>query len=202
MNGKERKGNKMKKLILSLLLAGIVSFAYSQSEYIEKIENLNLGIQYESGNRTVRNFKNSLTDKKYLQSFKEITLFLWNMNDYIIKHTDSSGDDYSYKMNNVFACNTAFVNNELLVSSPLKIGMSKNDVYELFGHPERSIAENKSEFIDYSKSFYMPDHYNAGENFYASVGLELFFDENKVVEKIILSVEDIPEPLRNSFYRE
>ncbi len=169
--------------------------------FTENLENLNLEHQYQMRDRTVKQFNNSLKDEKYINSFKILTCLLWDMHDFILKNNDSSNDkySYSYQSNYVFGCDTAFVNNELLMNSPLKIGMNKKDVYELLGHPERSIVENESEFIDYSKSLYMAEHDKAGESFYASVGIEIFFDENKVINEICLGVEGIDEPVRNPF---
>ena len=187
---------------LNIRKSQIYQYLLNNLEFTENLEKLNLEHQYEMGNRTVKEFKNSLKEEKYFNSFKIITSSLWDMNDYILKNNDFSNDKYSnsYKMNYIIACNTAFVNNELLIYSPLKIGMSKKDVYELLGHPERSFIENELEIIDYWKSLYMGEHDKVGECFYASVGIEIHFDENKVINEICLIVEGIDEPV--SYYFE
>ncbi len=145
--------------------------------------------------RIEQHFMNSLTEEKYVKAYKDFVFFLWDKNDFIEKNYESKEKNHKmYKQNQTFACNTDFVNNELLTDSPVKIGMTEDDVHNLFGIPELSISENGIEVIDYCYDMHVMRH-NAEENFYASTAVEFVLDENRFITKIFLMVEEIEEPV-------
>lgn len=147
-------------------------------------------------NRTVTNFQNSLTEEKYRNAYKDLILSLWEKNDFIARNYDTiEGMHKYYKSNESFACTTIFVNNELLSDIPLKIGMTKDDVLKLLGHPERSVAEEKNEIIDYFLNMYVSKRNVSEWVLDASTAAEFFFDENKVITKIIIVVEGSEVPV-------
>ena len=84
------------------------------------------------------------------------------------------------------------MNNELLGDAGLKIGMTRDDVYNLLGEPD---TEQK-EYVAYYRSMYMKDYYadSADEYFYASTSILFDFDEKQAITKIVLYVEGIEGP--------
>ena len=155
----------------------------------------------ESENRTVTSFLDSLTDEEYINAYKDLVLFLWDKNDFIEKNYDTiDKTSKKYKSNESHALNTTFVNNELLTDAPLKIGMTKDEVYKYLGHPERSMVEEKTEVVDYYYSLFVLNHNEPDAKFYASTSVEFIFDENAKITKIILVVEWIEEPVDDSYW--
>lgn len=158
-----------------------------------------VGAQNKTENSTVKKFNDSLNEEKYINAYKDLVLFLWDKNGFIEKNYDTIDKRIKfYKSNEIVGAGTRFVNNELLTNSPVKIGMDKNDVYELLGTPERLIVNGNKETIDYSYFMYVPNHNKAEEKFYADTGVEIFFDENKKITKVFLLVEKIQDHLTNS----
>lgn len=147
-------------------------------------------------NRIIENFPNSLSEEKYLSAYKNFVFLLQDKHNFIEKNFDfQEGIRKKYKQNEVFACNTKFVNNELLTDSPVKIGMTKDDVYNFFNFPEQSIQKENTEVIDYSYSMYVSRNMESEEKFYASTTVEFFFDENKIITEIFLVAEEIEAPV-------
>ena len=202
----------MKKFLILICCLCLIGCKKNQSQNneltvvpLEKtniVENLDMPVNSDSTdtknkvlNRTITNFMDSLTEEKYRNAYKDLVLSLWEKNDFILRNYDTiEGMHRYYKSNESFACNTTFVNNELLSDEPLALGMTKDDVLKLLGNPERSIIEGEIETIDYSYNMYVVNH-NVSEGVLdASTGIEFFFDENKIITKIILVVEGMEVP--------
>ena len=159
--------------------------------------------------KIVQSSQDSLLNEKNLAAYKNFTNFLWDKTEFIIENNDlyeflSTIDydgeydyewSYTYKSNRIMAGNTSFENNVLLEDAPIKIGMTKADVYDLLGVPGRLIRENNKDYIDYFYSMYMEDLYAGDGTFYASTSIGFYFDENDVITKIWLLVEGIEEPV-------
>ena len=158
--------------------------------------------------KIVQSSQDSLLNEKNLAAYKNFTNFLWDKTEFIIENNDlyeflSTIDydgeydyewSYTYKSNRIMAGNTSFENNVLLEDAPIKIGMTKADVYDLLGVPGRLIRENKKDYIDYDYPMYMKDIYPNNSDFYASTSIGFYFDENDVITKIWLLVEGIDDP--------
>ena len=163
--------------------------------------------------RIVQSSQDSLLNEKNLAAYKNFTNFLWDKNKFIrdnsdlyetLSQIDYDGEydyewSFTYKSNGIIAGNTSFVNNVLLEDAPIKIGMTKSDVYDLLGIPARLIRENNKDYIDYFYSMYMKDLYAGDGTFYASTSIGFYFDENDVITKIWLLVEGIEEPVSYSY---
>ncbi|MBO4706767.1 MAG: SH3 domain-containing protein [Spirochaetaceae bacterium] len=158
--------------------------------------------------RIVQSANGSLSNERNQAAYKDFTNFLWDKNKFIrdnndlyetLSQIDYDGEydyewSFTYKSNGIIAGNTSFVNNVLLEDAPIKIGMTKSDVYDLLGIPSRLIRENNKDYIDYFYSMYMKDLYAGDGTFYASTSIGFYFDENDVITKIGLLVEGIEEP--------
>ena len=163
--------------------------------------------------RIVQSANGSLSNEKNQAAYKDFTNFLWDKNKFIrdnndlyetLSQIDYDGEydyewSFTYKSNGIIAGNTSFVNNVLLEDAPIKIGMTKSDVYDLLGVPSRLIRENNKDYIDYFYSMYMKDLYAGDGTFYASTSIGFYFDENDVITKIGLLVEGIEEPVSYSY---
>lgn len=166
----------------------------AKSEIIEETKT-------KSVERIVTNFNNSLTKEENINAYKELVAFLWDKKHFIDNNYDFiDGIHKSYKLNDTHALNTVFVNNELLNETFVKIGMSKDDICNILGQPNRSIVENNSEYFNYSYEMYVMNHYEENENIYACTSIDFLFDENKMISKIILTVEQIENPVDDSYW--
>lgn len=159
--------------------------------------------------RIVQSSQMSLLNENNVTEYKNLTEYLWDKTEFIrensdlyetLSQIDYDGEydyewSYTYKSNGIIAGNTSFVNNELLEEAPIKIGMTKTDVYDLLGLPSRLIRENKKDYIDYFYSMDMKDLYAGYGTFYASTSIGFYFDEKEVLTKIWLLVEGIEEPV-------
>lgn len=187
----------MKKLIL--IFVSCLCLAGCKKNQFHFRDSETSVVQNKTENRTVKNFEDSLKQEKYINTYKELALFLWDKNDFIAKNYDTINENIkAFKLNEIIGPGTAFNNNELLADSSVKIGMNKDEVYKLLGTPERLLSYDNKEVYDYSYSMYVPDHNKKGENFYAATGVEVTFDENQIVTKVFLLVEWIEEPIVDS----
>ncbi|MBO4704306.1 MAG: hypothetical protein J5647_01065 [Spirochaetaceae bacterium] len=140
------------------------------------------------------NAGNSTETEEYLDAYCTLANLLWEKSDFIKNNNDSSDTTYStsYKSNGTISKDTEFVNNELLGDASLKIGMTKDDVYNVLGVPDT----DKKDYVAYYRSMFMKEYYDEAEeeNFYASTSILFNLDDKGSITKIVLYVEGIEGP--------
>ena len=137
---------------------------------------------------------NVKTPEDYFEAYSTLANLLWEKSDFIKNNNDSSDTTYStsYKSNGTISKDTEFVNNELLGDASLKIGMTKDDVYNLLGVPDT----DKKDYVAYYRSMFMKEYYDEAEeeNFYPSTSILFNLDDKGSITKIVLYVEGIEGP--------
>ncbi len=140
-------------------------------------------------------FANNIkTTEDYFEAYSTLANLLWEKSDFIKNNNDSSDTTYStsYKSNGTISKDTEFVNNELLSEASLKIGMTKNDVYNVLGVPDT----DKKDYVAYYRTMFMKEYYEEAPNetFYASTSILFNLDDKESITKIVLYVEGIEGP--------